>query len=113
MDYDKLLIEIKELNKECKNFKKKKSHKDLSQKEFNLKMQQKYNYINTDFNSIFQQCINDVMDIEVITYMIGKAKEIKKNKISNYDASVKVGEKLVDKFIKPHIDKDKDKDKDS
>ena len=48
------------------------------------------------------------MDIEVITFMINKANEIKKNKVSNYDASVKVGEKLVDKFIKPHLDKEKE-----
>ena len=51
------------------------------------------------------------MDIEVITFMINKAKEVQKNKVSNYDASVKVGEKLVDKFIKPHLDKDKENTK--
>ena len=38
--------------------------------------------------------------------MINQAKDIKKNKISNHDASVKVGEKLVDKYVKPHMDKD-------
>ena len=109
MDYDKLLLEIKSLNNECKEFQKNKGiYKDLSKKEFHLKLQQKYININTKYNSIFQQCINDVMDIEVITFMINKAKEVQKNKVSNYDASVKVGEKLVDKFIKPHLDKDKE-----
>ena len=33
----------------------------------------------------------------------------KKNKVSNHDASVKVGQKLVDTFIKPNMDKDKKK----
>ena len=45
------------------------------------------------------------MNIEMITVMFNKAKEVKKNKISNYDASVKIGEKLVEKFIKPELKK--------
>ena len=111
MDYDKLLTEIKLLNYDCKEFEKNKGiYKDLSKKEFHLKLEKKYSNINTNYNSIFRQCINNLMDIEVITFMINKAKEVQKNKVSNYDASVKVGEKLVDKFIKPNLDKDKDKE---
>ena len=109
MNYDNILVEIKSLNSECKDFEKNKGiHKDLSKKEFNLKMQHKYSNLFNNFSSIFQQCVNNVMDIEVITFMINKAKEVQKNKLSNYDASVKVGEKLVDKFIKPNLDKEKE-----
>jgi hypothetical protein len=109
MDYDKLLLDIKSLNNECKEFEKNKGiYKDLSKKEFHLKLETKYTNININYNSIFRQCINNVMDIEVITFMINKAKEIQKNKVSNYDASVKVGEKLVDKFIKPNLNKEKE-----
>lgn len=105
IDYDKLLLEIKKLNKECKDFTVKKINKDLSQKEFELLMKQKYNNIYTNFNSVFIQCLNNVMDLDVMIFMINKAKDVKKNKLSNYEASVKVGEKLVDTFIKPNIDK--------
>lgn len=108
IDYDKLLLEIKKLNKECKDFTVKKINKDLSQKEFELLMKQKYNNIYTNFNSVFIQCLNNVMDLDVMIFMINKAKDVKKNKLSNYDASVKVGEKLVDTFIKPNIDKKED-----
>lgn len=111
IDYDNLLIQIKSLNNECKEFNLKKINKDLSQKEFELLMKQKYNNIYTNFNSIFIQCLNNIMDLELMNFMINKAKEIKKNKLSNYDASVKVGEKLVDKFIKPKLDLDKEKKK--
>ena len=45
------------------------------------------------------------MDLNVITYMINQAKEIQKNKISNHDASVNVGQKLVDTYIKPNLEK--------
>ena len=33
-------------------------------------------------------------------FMIHKAKSVQNNKMSNYEASKQVGEKLVDKFIK-------------
>ena len=46
------------------------------------------------------------MDINVLTYMINQAKNIKNNKISQEDASVKIGEKLVDTYVKPLIDKE-------
>ena len=108
VDYDKLLIEIKLLNNDCKDHNIKKMNKELSNKEFELLMKQKYNNIYNNYNSIFQQCINNVMDLNVMTFMINKAKEVKKEKMSNYDASVKVGEKLVDTFIKPNLKKNKD-----
>jgi len=48
------------------------------------------------------------MDLKVITYMINQAKEIKNKKVSNHNASVNVGQKLVDTFIKPKMDKKED-----
>ena len=60
-----------------------------------------YSYIKNNFASIFTQCITGHMDLNVIPYMINQAKEIQKNKLSNHDASVNVGQKLVDKFVKP------------
>ena len=70
-----------------------------------------YKVAGTGSSSKYQYLLISLKLIEVITFMINKAKEIKKNKVSNYDASVKVGEKLVDKFIKPHLDKDKENTK--
>ena len=45
------------------------------------------------------------MDPTVFSYMISKAKDIQRNKISNHDASKDVGQKLVDTFIKPNLKK--------
>lgn len=113
INYDELLNEIKELNKECaKYLQNKKINRDLSINEFKLKMQYKYSNIYETFISIFNQCINNTMDIEMMTFMINKAKEIENNKLSNHNASVKVGEKILEKFIKPEIEKNKnDQDK--
>ena len=42
--------------------------------------------------------------------MIEKAKAVQKKKMSKFEASKKVGEKLVDTFVKPKIE-DKNKTK--
>ena len=101
LDYDRILNEVKKLNKCCNDYKNKKNYKELSDKEFENNMKNEFSYIETNLNSIFKQCISGHMDIAVLTYMINQAKDIKKNKISNHDASVNVGQKLVDKFVKP------------
>ena len=103
MNYDNLLTEIKLLNNECKEFLK--DNNTIENTEFEKKMSEKYNNIKLNFSSIYSKCIANKMDIEMITVMINYAKRVKKNKISNHDASVKVGEKLVDKFIKPMLKK--------
>ena len=48
------------------------------------------------------------MNIEMITFMINKAKEVKKIKYLITMRPVKIGEKLVEKFIKPELNKKDD-----
>ena len=105
INYDKLLVDIKKLHKDCKDYSNKKKYNELSQTEFEEKMVNEYSYIKNNFASIYTQCISGHMDLNVITYMINQAKQIQKNKLSNHDASVNVGQKLVDTFIKPNLDK--------
>ena len=105
INYDKLLVDIKKLHKDCKDYSNKKKYNELSQTEFEEKMVNEYSYIKNNFSSIYTQCISGHMDLNVITYMINQAKQIQKNKLSNHDASVNVGQKLVDTFIKPNLDK--------
>ena len=56
-------------------------------------------------NFIFNRAVSGELDPTVFSYMITKAKDIKRNKISNHDASKDVGQKLVDTFIKPNLKK--------
>ena len=50
-------------------------------------------------------CIDGSMDIERLTYMINMIKQAKSNSISEHDASVEVGQRLVDDFVKPSLNK--------
>ena len=110
VNYDKLLVDIKNLHKDCKDYKNKKKYANLSQKEFEENMVKEYSYVKNNFGSIYTQCLSGHMDLNIITYMINQAKQVQKSKISNHDASVNVGQKLVDTFIKPNLNKNKDKE---
>ena len=103
MNYDLILSQVKELSKKYTQFINKKNYTDLSHDEFKKKMEGEYSYLNTNNKGIFNKTIEGHLDLIVFEYMIKKAKDIQKNKISNHDASVDVGKKLVDTFIKPNI----------
>ena len=103
MNYDLILSQVKELTKKYNQFINKKNYKDLSHDEFKKKMEDEYSYLNTNNKSIFTKTIEGQIDLTIFSYMVNKAKDIQKNKISNHDASVDVGQKLVDTFVKPNL----------
>jgi hypothetical protein len=105
MDYDRVLKESKELLGDYKDYSKKKSFKNHTYESFECEMNEKYEYLKNNIKSIFNSCIKGDMDLKVLIYMINQAKELKKNNISNHEASVNVGQILVDTYVKPNLDK--------
>jgi len=106
-DYDRIQKDVKEINKKYKQFQTKTAYKGLTHDEFKSIMTEDYKVLAESQSFIFGKAVDGTLDPIVFSYMVGKAKDIKKNKISNYDASKDVGQKLVDTFVKPHMKKDK------
>ena len=104
-DYDRILKDVKDINKKYKQFQNKTAFKGLSFEEFKDKMRDDHLKLFESQNFIFNRAVDGSMDPTVFSYMISKAKDIQKNKISNHDASRDVGQKLVDTFIKPNLKK--------
>ena len=106
VNYDLLLSEVKELVKKYDDFisnNKKNIYKNND--EFVSAMTTKYDNMASNQTKIFEQCVSGHMNIEIFTYMIQQAKQVQQHKISGHDASIKVGEELVEKFIKPKLKK--------
>ena len=101
-DYDKILETSKKIIDDYNIYK---NSKNNDEEKFIKSMEDKYSDFKASHNLIFQKCITGNMDISILSFMINQAKKIKNNEINNYDASIKVGEKLVDKFIKPNLKK--------
>lgn len=104
-NYDLILEQSKEIILNYNNFINKKYENCKTHEQFKELMCEKYDYLYNNFKTIFTQCINGNMDINLLTYMIVQIKDIEQNKISNHNASIKVGEKLVEKYVKPLINK--------
>ena len=100
-DYDKILKDVKEINKHLRNYHQKTDFKDMSFDQFKAEMEKRYAELINSFNFIFNRAVLGELDNTVFTYMIEKAKAVQKNKMSNFEASKMVGEKLVDTFVKP------------
>jgi len=61
--------------------------------------------VNT-YNSIFNIVFNvnfSSDDMERLTYMIKMAEKVQSKSITEHDASVKVGQRLVDDIVKPQL----------
>ena len=105
MNLNVIYSEAKELVLCCQEYKDKKKFVKLTEKEFTEKMKSKFNFLYTKSNGVFKQCLDNKMDLEILSSMIEQAKKVNSKQISNHEASVNVGQILVDKLIKPHINK--------
>jgi hypothetical protein len=107
LDYNIILKEAKEITANHNKFQNKTDFKDLNFNEFYEAMKQKYNYLVTKLPSIFEKVVVGSLDIEVLTFMIKKAKALQVNKIDKYNADLAVGQKLADTIVKPYMKKAK------
>jgi hypothetical protein len=105
-NYDQILEDVKQINKKFSKYKNKSDYKSMSFEDFKNQMGKEHNELHSSFNFIFNRAVSGNLDTNVFTYMIKKAKAVQKNKMSNFDASKQVGQKLVDTFVKPSTDKD-------
>jgi hypothetical protein len=106
MDYDIILKQAKDLLSDYKDYSNKKKFKNHTTESFEAEMNGKYAYLKNNVGTIFNSCLKGDMNLKVLIFMLNQAKELKKNNISNHDASVNVGQVLVDTFVKPNLDKE-------
>ena len=85
----------------------KKKH-DENVEQLTEKMIQRFPDLNMNHPSILKSaCAGSMKDIKMLEFMISKVKKIKRNQITEHDASVEVGQRLVDEIVKPQIEKSK------
>ena len=57
------------------------------------------------YPGIFDMSMNGTMDIDRLKFMLSMTDKINNKEISEHDASVEVGQMLVDDFVKPSLTK--------
>lgn len=76
---------------------------DGSDEELKEHMKEKYDNLYNNYKAIYNMTCEGNMDLVKLKYMLTMLNKINNNEISEYDASVKVGEKLVDEYVKPNL----------
>ena len=67
------------------------------------KVQEKYRDFSLNYPAIFIMAADGNLDMKRFESMVNMAQRVKDDKISQHDASVKVGESLVNDYVKPKI----------
>ena len=94
IDFELILSQAKEMDTKVRKFKIT-NHTESEAIEFNEKMVEEFKYLHDNVSSIFKLINMGNFDFKKLEYMIDMAKKVEDNKISEYDASVKVGTVLV------------------
>lgn len=72
---------------------------------FEDEMKEKYSYTYNNFFSLFNICMSKSYNFERLKMMVYMANDVKNNNITEKEASIKVGQVLVDDIVKPQINK--------
>lgn len=58
-----------------------------------------YKNFKNKYPQLYTMCCQDNFDISILEYMLSMANNIKKNEISQQEASTQVGQKVLEKFV--------------
>ena len=104
LDTIKIRSEAKKLTNDARNWHGKVLDTHLNKEEFTESMKTKYQYLFTNSSTLFNRCIEGDLNITHLNYMLGMIERV--NSGADYhNTSVEVGQKLVDIYVKPMLDK--------
>jgi hypothetical protein len=104
-DTSYVIEDVKELQNRIILYKTKKIDVHLPEDKFTKKLEKDYQKLYDNFPTIFQKAMLGTLEMERLQFMLKMIGEIKKNKVSKHEASVVVGQELVDNIVKPDLDK--------
>lgn len=97
---------IKSQVEEIENYIKKKK-KNMTSEEFDKDIKLKYKEFNLTYPALFSKILDGTLEKKQFNYMLGMMSRVRNEELSDHDASVQVGQVLVDKYVKPLVDNKK------
>ena len=79
--------------------------KALKHNKFKTQMQTEFNFLYKNYEPIFNISLTNSYDYNRLAKMLNLANKVKNNVLSEHQASVQVGQILVDDIVKPQMDK--------
>jgi hypothetical protein len=106
LDTSKLKTEVNALGADTRAWHSKREFRDMERTEFVEAMKVKYEYLFTNSATLFERVMQGDLNMQQLDYMLAMIDKV--NGGADYhDTSVEVGQKLVDVYVKPMLDKTK------
>lgn len=77
----------------------------ISSSQLEANLSGKYKFIYENYQPIFRMVMSQSYDYDRLKYMLEMAKKVERKEIKEHDASVAVGERLVNDVVKPQLKK--------
>lgn len=94
---------VLDMKESLRQYKNKEIFQELSNDEFKTKMEIEFKKLNENFPAIFLKVYNGTLELERLQFMLKMINEINIKKVSKHEASVVVGQELVDNIVKPNL----------
>ena len=102
-DTSYVMEDVKEMKNRIELYHLKKIDRHLSEEKFIDKLKKDYAKLYDNFPSIFDKVMLGTLEISRLEFMLKMVGEIKSKKVSKHEASVVVGQELVDNIVKPEL----------
>ena len=104
LDTDKIKTEVLALMEDTRIWHSRRDYIGYSKNEFSDAMASKYTYLHTNSKTLFERCIQGDLNMEYLDYIMKMI--VKVNNGGDYNkVSQEVGQKMVDIYVKPMLDK--------
>ncbi len=104
-DTSYVLEDVKDMINKINLYNSKKLYSNLNPGEFVEKLKKDYNKLEDNFPSIFEKVLSGTLEYERLEFMLKMLGEVKTQKLSKHEASVVVGQELVNNIVKPSLEK--------
>jgi len=94
------VLKIKDLLKKHRN---QEIDKNLNERKFQMKLDIDFYKLKSEFPTIYEKTCNGSLETDRLFFMLKMQNEIRKKKVTSHEASVTVGQELVDNIVKPHL----------
>lgn len=103
LNIDEIMNQSKQIYREYLN---QRINSDYDKNKFFFDMMSKYPELGREYPSIIRIAGSEHYDAKRLLFMLEMANKIGRKEISEHDASVAVGQELVDNIVKPRLRKD-------
>ena len=99
-----LKTQVLEIMEQTRKWHAKREYQNMTREQFGEAMQNKFNFLYNNSSTLFDRCIIGDINLQQLDYMISMINKV--NNGSNYQTvTQEVGQKLVDIYVKPLIEK--------